>query len=442
MKFWTGLSVALLAVLAASPLGAQRLDGIAAVVNNEVVLQSDVEEQLSLFVAQMQMRPDSLLADTLRKQVLEQMIDDKLVVAEAKRQGITANEAEIKKQLDLAIEQKKKEMGGEDAYNAALKQENLTESQLRDKYRTEVERQMIRSRLLDRLFPKKPVPAAEAEAYFKAHPDKFPKLPAELRLAVIQIPPAPDSAAEARGHAAAMAARRRILGGEKFAKVASEVSDDPSSAKSGGDLGFFAQGTMEPALEAAAFSLKLNAVSEPVRTPYGWHLIEVLDRDTVKTVAHKDSLGPDKKPVLEAHARHILIRVPVSDADVARAKKLAEHVRAEAKKGTPFGTLARKYSKYQGPHDAEGDLGFISVARLQPEIRQGLDSLEVGEVSEVLPNQLGFNIFKVVDRHPERSYTIEEIRNELPEAVADIQSRDKYEAWVKDLRSKAQIQYR
>jgi len=442
VKFWTGLSVALLTVMAASPLGAQRLDGIAAVVNNEVVLQSDVEEQLSLFVAQMRMRPDSLLADTLRKQVLEQMIDDKLVVAEAKRQGITANDAEIKKQLDAAIEQKRQELGGEEAFNAALKQENITESQLRDKYRTEVERQLIRSRLLDHMFPKKAVPASEAEAFFKAHPEKFPKLPAELKLAVIQIPPMPDSIAEAKGRLAALAARRRILGGEKFAKVASEVSDDPSSAKSGGDLGFFAQGTMEPALEAAAFTLKLNTLSEPVRTPYGWHLIEVLDRDTLKTAAHRDSLAPDGKPLLEAHARHILIRVPLSDADVDRARKLAERVRAEAVKGTPFATLVHRYSKYQGPHDADGNLGFLPVPQFQNEIRAGLDSLEVGEISQVLPNQLGFNIFKLVDRHPERAYTLEEIRKELPEAVGDIQSRDKYEAWVKDLRAKAQIQYR
>jgi len=442
LKFRTGLLVALLTLLAASPLAAQRLDGIAAVVNNEVVLQSDVEEQLSLFLAQMRLRPDSLLADTLRRQVLEQMIDDKLVVAEAKRQGITANDTEIKRQLDVAIAQKKEELGGEQAFREGLEHEHITEAQLRDKYRVEVERQMIRSRLLDRMFPKKPVPSAEAEAFFKAHPDKFPKLPAELRLAVIQIPPTPDSMADAKGRAAAAAARRRIAGGEKFAKVAAEVSDDPSSAKSGGDLGFFTQGTMEPALERAAFALKLNQLSEPVRTPYGWHIIETLERDTVKTVSGRRDSVFNGKPVLEAHVRHILVRVQVDDDDVARARRLADRVRAEAAKGTPFGTLVRRYSKYEGPQDADGDLGFISVARLQPEIRAGLDSLEIGQVSEVLANQLGFNIFKLVDRHPERPYTVEEIRKELPGAVADIQSRDKYEAWVKDLRTKAQIQYR
>jgi len=434
--------VALLVLLAAAPLAAQRLDGIAAVVNDEVVLQSDVEEQLMSFVAQAHIRPDSMLADTLRKQILEQLIDDKLVVAEARHQGITVSDAEVRKQVDLAVEQKKEELGGESAYQDQLQKENLTDAKVREKYRSDLEKQIIGKRLLDKMFPKKPVPQAEAEAYFKAHPDKFPKKSAEMRLAVIQIPPMPDSISEAKGKAAAIAARKRILAGEKFAKVAADVSDDPGSARSGGDLGFFTRGTMEPALENAAFNTKLNTVSEPIRTPYGYHIVEPLERDTVKTMAHTDSLGPDGKPLLECHARHILIRVPLSDDDIQRAKKLAEDVHAQAVKGTPFGTLVKKYSKYQGPQTDDGDLGFIVATALQPDIRAGLDSLKVGQLSDVLTNQLGFNIFKLLDKHPERPYQLDEIKDELPKAVAEIQAREKYEAWVVTLRNKAQIEYR
>jgi peptidyl-prolyl cis-trans isomerase SurA len=434
--------LALLVLLAAAPLAAQRLDGIAAVVNDEVVLQSDVEEQLMSFLAQSHIKPDSVLADTLRKQILEQLIDDKLVVAEARHQGITVSDAEIRKQVDMAIEQKKEELGGEKAYQDQLIQENLTDAKVREKFRNDLEKQIIGKRLLDRMFPKKAVPPTEAVAYFKAHPEKFPKKAAELRLAVIQIPPLPDSAAEAKGKAAAVAARKRILAGEKFAKVAADVSDDPGSARSGGDLGFFARGTMEPALENAAFTTKLNTISDPIRTPYGYHIVEPLERDTVKTAAHTDSLGPDGKPLLEAHARHILIRVPLSDDDIDRAKKLATKVHDEAVKGTPFGTLVKKYSKYQGPQSDDGDLGFISASALQPDIRSGLDSLQVGQISAVLTNQLGFNVFKLIDRHPERPYQLDEIKDELPKAVADIQAREKYETWVASLRTKAQIEYR
>jgi peptidyl-prolyl cis-trans isomerase SurA len=179
-----------------------------------------------------------------------------------------------------------------------------------------------------------------------------------------------------------------------------------------------------------------------VLTPFGWHILEVIERDTLKTGAGRDSLGRDGKPLLEAHARHILVRVPLTDDDAERAKKLAERVRAQAVKGANFGTLVRRYSKYQGPQSEDGDLGFLSMASLSPPIRAGLDTLEVGEVSEVLTNQAGYNIFKLVDRKPEHAYALEEIKDELPEAVEQLRFKDKYEEWVKGLRAKAHIEYR
>ena len=84
---------------------------------------------------------------------------------------------------------------------------------------------------------------------------------------MIQIPVTPDSAADATARGRALEIRKRIVNGEKFAKVAAEVSDDTGSSKAGGDLGFFPRGSMEPALEQVAFSLKLDEVSEPVTAP-------------------------------------------------------------------------------------------------------------------------------------------------------------------------------
>ena len=78
----------------------------------------------------------------------------------------------------------------------------------------------------------------------------------------------------------------------------------------------------------------------------------------------------------------------------------------------------------------------------QPQIRAGLDTVKVGGVSDVLTNRAGFNIFKLLERKPERDYSLDEIRDELPQAVAQIQYREKYDAWVKSLRNKAHIEIR
>lgn len=419
-----------------------RLDGIAAVVNDDVVLQSDVEDQLYQFLAQSKAQPDPAMLDTLRRQVLEQLINEKLIVAEAKRTGLTASDAEINRQIDEALRQKKEALGGEATFQEQLRAENTTEAMVRERYRQQLHRDFLARRMVEKALPRKTVSPAEAEAYFKQHPEKFPHKPGEVRLQVIQIPSAADSAADAKGRTAALEARRRIAGGEKFAKVAAEVSDDPGSARSGGDLGFFMRGSMEPAIEEAAFTLKTGELSQPIRSPFGWHLLEVLERDTVKTRAGADSLDEKGKAVLEAHARHILVRVPVGEADTERSRALAVRVRGEAAKGTDFAALVHRYSKYAGPQDAGGDIGFVSLGTLQPAIRAGLDSLEVAQVSEVLQNQIGFNIFKLVERRPERPYSYDEIKAELPDAVSEIRMRERYDEWVKGLRAKAHVEVR
>jgi peptidyl-prolyl cis-trans isomerase SurA len=412
------------------------------VVNDDVVLQSDVEEQLYLFLMRAQAEPDSATIDTLRRQVLDQLIDEKLVVAEAKRQGVTVSDADVAREVESAMADARQRMGTPEAFQAQLARENMTEEKLRAKYKDEVRRQMLGQRLVQKQLPKKTVTQAEAETFFKANPDKFPKAPPEVRLSVIQIPVEADSASERQAKNRIDEIRRRIIGGQKFAKVAQETSDDTESARSGGDLGYFTRGNTEPEFEKAAFTQKLGELGPPVKSTFGWHLIEVIERDTMRTAAGKDSLDDDGTPVLEAHARHILVKVEIDSTDILRARTTADRVRADAAKGTDFPTLVKRYSRYAGPASPDGDLGFVSLATLSPAIRAGLEPLKPGEVSEVLVNQRGFNIFKVADRHDERAFTLAEVKDELPSAVANIQYREKYDAWVKSLRAKARIQYR
>jgi peptidyl-prolyl cis-trans isomerase SurA len=170
--------------------------------------------------------------------------------------------------------------------------------------------------------------------------------------------------------------------------------------------------------------------------------VETIERDTVRSPAGKDSLDSDGGPLVEVHARHILVKVTPSDADVDRAFELAKKVREQAAKGGDYAALVKKYSTYVGKTGPGGDVGFLSLGQMQPNIRAGLENLKIGEVSEVLPNAQGFNIFKLSDRKPEREYEVSEIKDELPEAVAQAQNRDKYDAWLKTLRAKAQIEYR
>jgi len=442
LKRMSWLVPAILIVALATVAQAQRLDGIAAVVNDDVVLRSDIEEQLALLLMRAQQEPDSTMLDTLRVEILNQLIDEKLIVSEAKRLGLTASDGEIAKELDKALSDVKQRFGGDAGFREQLAKENTTEEKLREKYREDIRRQMIANKLMQRTFPAKKVTAAEAEAYFASNRAKFPKLPAELKLTVIQIPVVADSVTESKAKAKVAALRKRVAGGEKFAKVAGEASEDPATARNGGDLGFLPRGVLDPELDDAAFSLKIGELSAPVRSSVGWHIVEVIDRDTVKTRAGRDSVDARGRPALEAHVRHILVRVPLEEADAERARKLADKVHAEARKGGDFAALVKRYSRYEGPASGDGDLGFVSLGSLQPNIRAGLDSLPVGGISAVLPNAVGFNIFKVTDRKAEREYELAEIKQELPDVVTQMKQREKYREWIQGLRTKAHIEIR
>lgn len=418
------------------------LDAIAAMVNDEPVLMSDVEEQLYLMLRNAQAQPDSAEIDTLRREVLNQIIDEKLIVAEGKRQGMTAAPAEVNRQIDARLAEIKERIGGEQAFQQQLRKENTTEAKLRERFKADLEQQMIADRVVQKNVPRKTVAPSEAEAYFLAHKDKFPKIPAQLRLQVVQIVPSPDSAALAAGRTRIEGLLRRIKSGEKFAKIAAEASDDENTAKSGGDLSFIRRGELPAAIEDAAFSLKDGELSAPVRSLFGWHLVQAIERDTVRGPDGKDSLDVAGAPIVEVHARHIMVKVEVTQKDIDRAVARAQAVREKAAKGGDFAALVKAYSEYKGQVGPDGDLGFLSLGQLQPAIRAGLEPLAPGEVSDVLPNAQGLNIFKVLERRAPRDYEVAEIRDELPQAVAQIQFRERLEAWVKTLRAKAQIEIR
>jgi peptidyl-prolyl cis-trans isomerase SurA len=399
------------------------------VVNDEAILSSEVEEQLYLFLAQARgQMPDSLQVAELRKKIIDKLIDEKLIVGEAKRQNITVPEADIQKNVDAAIADAKQRVGSADAYQAELSRMGMTEADLRKRYHEEAERELLAEHFLRRqLGSKADVTPAEAATYFNEHPQEFPKRPAGIDAQLIQLPIEADSAQFVAARKKANDALARIGKGEPFSRIAQELSDDTGTKQSGGDLGWFKPGTLDSVFEQAAFKLAVGTVSAPVRTSYGIHLIKVEEADKAKG---------------EIHARHILFAVRPTKADVDRTERRILEIRAQAVKGVDFGTLARRYSKFSGPSTPEGKLGLVPMTAFSADFRAALDTLEIGEVSAPLLNPQGYHLFKVLDREPERAYKIDEIKDQLPELVRQARLKTSYETFVADLRKKAHIEYR
>lgn len=405
----------------------ERIDGVVAVVNDEVVLASEVEEQLYLFLSQSRARPDSSEVAELRREIVDRIIDEKVIVSEAKRQNVVVPEAELEKNVDDAIADVRERLGSEAAFRAELAREGITEADLRKRYREDASRQLMASALLRKQLGKVEVSPAEAEKYFAEHPAEFPRRASAIRVQLIQVPVEVDSLARRAVRARATEALARLKKGEPFSRLAQELSEDVGTASNGGDLGWFARGSLDSTFEEQAFKLPVGQVSGVIQTPFGYHLVKVEEADPAKG---------------EIRARHILFRLAPTQQDAERVKRRVDDVRTQAVKGVDFATLARRYSKYKGPSGADGDLGFLPMTAFSPDFRAALDTLETGEVSEPLLNPQGWHLFKVLDREGERAYRLEEIRAQLPELVRQARLKTQYETFVADLRKKAQIEYR
>jgi len=405
-----------------------RMDGVAAVVGGEPIFDSEVDEQLYLFFMQNGQQPDSAQALVVRKGILDRLIDEKLIVQEAKRKQVAVADTEVEHQVSDAIADAKQRLGGETGYAAELAKEGISESDLRERYRGEIRRQLLANQLLRKeLNLKVEVSPAEAEAYFKANPTDFPKRPEEVGLAVIQIPVEPESSAVVAARNRAQGLLDRVKKGESFTRVAQEASEDPGTRASGGDLGFFGHGDLDSTFEQVAFQMKPGEISNIVRTPFGFHIIKVEEVDNTKN---------------QIHARHILIRVAPQEADQKRAEALANSVYQQAEKGADFGDLVRRYSKYQGPAGPGGNLGFLPLSAFPADFRETLSKLPIGGVSPPLSGPQGYNIFKMLDRHAERAYTYDEVKEQLPDLVRQIKLKKQYDTWVAGLRTRSQIEYK
>ncbi len=404
---------------------------IAAIVNKEVILESDVDEQLRVAMANFRVDPgDSVSVAKLRKDVLHQLIDEQVILAEAQRQSVTISKPELDQAVKQAIQNVRTRLGSEENFHRALAEEHTTEEALRRKYEPDVKKQLLVMRLVGKEVQNRTsVTDADVKAYFTAHRDSLGKRPEQLKLSAIVLGFEPDSIQVKKLHVRADSLRNLIVVKKvPFEDVARKFSDDPSGVR-GGDLGEFKRGEMVGEFEDVAFVLKPNEISQPVRSRYGWHLIQVLEH-----FPKSDSL-PER-----IHARHVLLQAKISPADEERARKRALMVRDSLLKGANFAATAKRYSMDTATKDSGGVLGEVPVTSLPPTFQEPLTGLGEGEVSVPLKGEAGYYVFKLSGRVPEREYRLEEVKDDLRQIVLNQKLREAYDRWLERIRKGVNIE--
>lgn len=424
--------IALGGVLFAAPAAAQGeiIDRVVAVVEDEAVFQSDVDQGVGQILLQRGAAGQPALDRTvLEKEVLEELIKNKLVLAKANRLGISVSFSEVETTVDRAIEENRKALGGDRAFARQLEAEGFTLESLRKLYREQIQNRMLVERVLSREIDRSAIEVTDEELR-KAYEEKksgFPQRPEVVRLATVLFGFESSEAARQRAVATADSLRRRIVSGEDFAQVAMRYSEDPS-AEAGGSLGKLKLSDLgNRAFAEAAARLAVGELSEPVFTQFGYHLIQVTSADTTSG---------------EVELRHILVRLKAGEQDVQKVYETAQDVHRRLSEGAPFDSIAARYSTDAASAAAGGDLGWLRLADLPEFFKDVLGGMAPGDISPVLREPSGFRIVKLLEREGARPYAFEEVREELKGLLQEEKLEVMYDAYLERLRNEFYVEVR
>jgi peptidyl-prolyl cis-trans isomerase SurA len=426
------LALALCALLlqAAAPAWAQgrspRIgDYITAVVNQELVTAGEVERRLERAKAEaqragMRVPPE----DELRRQVVDSLIDERVIVTSARESGMRVDEPEI----DRAVQN----VAAQNQITLQVLRERLRAEGIEyARFRANLRDQLMMERMREREVPRRINITEEDVDKFLAERRAAASVDAETDIAqiLVAVPDGASADTVATLRARAQAALARVRGGEDFAKVAREVSSDANRER-GGQLGLRPASRLPDAFVEATRGLSEGQIApELLRTGAGFHVLKLLER--------RDAGDPR---ITQTRARHVLLRTsPQLSAETA-GKRLADYKRQITSGSRSFEDVARQYSE-DGSAAAGGDLGWASPGVMVPEFEEAMNALPPGGVSDPVISRFGVHLIQVLER---REVALEP--KQLREQARNILREQKFDAayleWTKELRSKAYVEMR
>jgi len=366
------------------------VDGVAAVVGKNIVKYSDVERSF----AQMRLRSGLDDAQNNRCAILENLILTQLLVHKGELDSVEVNEEEVKQYLESFLQSDLERYGSKEALREAT---GFAYDELKEQYD-----RMIRTNLLSRsveysITENVKVTPAEVTEFFNTLPaDSLPMMPERYEISEIVIQPTIPETERDRVRAELAELRERVIKGESFSMLAALYSQDPGSARKGGELGFFPRGRMVAEFESAAFALKPGEVSPIIETQFGFHIIQLIERrgNTI-------------------NARHILIIPKVSPEDLLRTRMQLDSIAAEIRAGhISFEDAAKQYSTANSAKQggtvtnaSDGSNRFDAEALKQSYFAVGIPGMNVGDVSNATAfktedNQDAYRIVRLNHKYP------------------------------------------
>lgn len=419
------LTLLLLTWLTMSAHGAyQELDGIVAVVEDDVVLASELRARYQQIVKQMQAQNMELPpSEVLISQIVERLIIESLQRQEAERRGVVIDDETLTRAVMNFAEQNQMTLS---EFEQALIEDGTSYREFREQIREEIMISRLQRNLINRriTISEQDVQGLLSSPFYK---EMFSD---EYRVGHILLSLETGASEQVINQAAAKAAEivASLRDGADFAQMAIENSSSPRALE-GGDLGLRKAAELPSLFSETVLGMDVGDIAEPIQTSGAIHIIKLLERRGVGDQSERQTL-----------VRHILVQPSAIQSD-AETEALIRRIKSDLDEGGDFEALAAEHSQDPASALNGGSLGWSTPGSFVPEFAETMLSTETGEISEPFQSQFGWHVLQVLD-HRDLDMTDEARENMAMEILHRRRFEEEQQEWLKELRDEAFVEIR
>lgn len=393
------------------------LDGVLAIVGDEMILKSDVQNTAKYWAFQLGVDPltQEKEYNKITQEILQNLVNDKILLVKAKEDTITVDDQQVDDALEKRIQDLIRQLGSQEKLEAQF---GSPIKKIKRDNREEVRKMLILEKLQNKKFGGVQVSRNEVQQFFETIQDSLPEKKPTVKLRHILLQIKPGQASRNLALERIRTIQERLKSGEPFEELAVKYSQDAGTASRGGNLGFVERGTLFQSFEDAAFQLEPGQVSEPVETPIGLHLIKLEEKRGDKILL-----------------KHILIPMEKGSNDEEETVQKLITIRNRILAGENFSSLAREASEDSVSKPLGGDLGWLPLEDLQIQaFKSAVDTLKKGEMSMPFQTPFGYHLVMLEDEQSARKFTLDGDYEEFKNRAYQNKIQKLKEQWVRDLK--------
>jgi peptidyl-prolyl cis-trans isomerase SurA len=418
-------SILIILIIASLPAKAEeiaKIDRIIAVVDQVVITENELIDRIQTVRSQLEKQDAKIPpADVLQKQILERLINDRLLLQYAAQTGVRVDDTQLDKTVERIAEQNKLSVPD---FRAALEQEGISYRKFREDIRNEIIIARLREREVENRVN---VTEAEIDNYLTTQSSQG-EIQDEFEISHILIRTPEDGSPEElqKLREKAEVVLKRLAEGADFAEVSASMSDAPNALE-GGNLGWKTSAQIPALFNEALKPLQPGSLTPILRSPNGFHILKMTNRRG----------GSSPLVVEQTKLRHILVKLSeiMSDSD---AQQRMTMIKERLDNGADFAELARQFSE-DASANSGGDLGWVNPGDTVPQFEQAMNLLAPGEISEPVRSPFGWHIIQVQDRR-KQDMTKEAARFKARQEIRARKAEEAYNDWVRELRDRAYVE--